>query len=190
MRGLSRVAFGGRTCSEGTALRKMSKGWAIGSEKFKHALVKEHREAAAILKQTAADSRALQQALWEDELTRLLTRVGGERKDLVFKTDQNIVLHFNSSWALRVRRDDLLTLQVDGTKGSAVATLRDVYTQRAETTSACVKRVRGSPHRPLVTRSMVIPPRREQRWQLPSRARCAASVGNQRGATLPGNDQG
>jgi len=51
-----------------------------------------------------------------------------------FETDQNIILHFNSSWTVRVRRDDLLTLQVDGTKGSAVATLRDVYTQRAENT--------------------------------------------------------
>jgi predicted dehydrogenase len=51
-----------------------------------------------------------------------------------FETDQNIILHFNSSWTVRVRRDDLLTLQVDGIKGSAVATLRDVYTQRAEAT--------------------------------------------------------
>lgn len=51
-----------------------------------------------------------------------------------FETDQNIILHFNSSWAVRVRRDDLLTLQVDGTKGSAVAGLRDCWTQRAETT--------------------------------------------------------
>jgi Predicted dehydrogenases and related proteins len=51
-----------------------------------------------------------------------------------FETDQNIICHFNSSWTVRVRRDDLLTLQVDGTKGSAVATLRDVFTQRAEAT--------------------------------------------------------
>jgi predicted dehydrogenase len=51
-----------------------------------------------------------------------------------FVTDKDIVLHFNSSWAVRVRRDDLLTLQVDGTKGSAVAGLRDCWTQRAETT--------------------------------------------------------
>ncbi|MDR0901896.1 MAG: Gfo/Idh/MocA family oxidoreductase [Opitutaceae bacterium] len=51
-----------------------------------------------------------------------------------FKTDQNIVLHFNSSWCVRVRRDDLLTLQVDGTKGSAIAGLRDCWTQRAEAT--------------------------------------------------------
>jgi len=51
-----------------------------------------------------------------------------------FETDQDIVLNFNSSWCTRVRRDDLLTLQVDGTKGSAVAGLRDCWTQRAEAT--------------------------------------------------------
>jgi predicted dehydrogenase len=44
-------------------------------------------------------------------------------------TDQNIVCHFNSSWAVRVRRDDLLTLQVDGTRGSAVAGLRECVIQ-------------------------------------------------------------
>jgi predicted dehydrogenase len=41
----------------------------------------------------------------------------------------NVVAHFNSSWDVRVRRDDLLTLQVDGTKGSAVAGLRGCRTQ-------------------------------------------------------------
>ena len=40
-----------------------------------------------------------------------------------------IVAHFNSSWCVRVRRDDLLTLQVDGTKGSAVAGLRHCWIQ-------------------------------------------------------------
>jgi predicted dehydrogenase len=40
-----------------------------------------------------------------------------------------IVAHFNSSWCVRVRRDDLLTLQVDGTKGSAVAGLRECWIQ-------------------------------------------------------------
>jgi len=40
-----------------------------------------------------------------------------------------IIAQMNSSWTVRVRRDDLLTLQVDGRKGSAVATLRDVYLQ-------------------------------------------------------------
>ena len=51
-----------------------------------------------------------------------------------FETDQGITLHFNSSWTTRVRRDDLLTLHVDGTKGSAVAGLRECWTQRAENT--------------------------------------------------------
>ncbi|HVU35964.1 MAG TPA: Gfo/Idh/MocA family oxidoreductase [Opitutaceae bacterium] len=51
-----------------------------------------------------------------------------------FETDQGIMIHMNSSWCVRVRRDDLLTLQVDGTKGSAVAGLRDCWVQRAETT--------------------------------------------------------
>ena len=46
-----------------------------------------------------------------------------------FITDQDIVCHFNSSWCTRVRRDDLLTIQVDGTKGSAVAGLRDCVAQ-------------------------------------------------------------
>jgi predicted dehydrogenase len=44
-------------------------------------------------------------------------------------TDQNVVCHFNSSWVVRVRRDDLLTLQVDGTKGTAVAGLRECLIQ-------------------------------------------------------------
>ena len=51
-----------------------------------------------------------------------------------FVTDSGLILNFNSSWTVRVRRDDLLTLQVDGTKGSAVAGLRECWTQRAETT--------------------------------------------------------
>lgn len=46
-----------------------------------------------------------------------------------FELDNGIIAHFNSSWTVRVRRDDLLTLQVDGTKGSAVAGLRECYIQ-------------------------------------------------------------
>lgn len=46
-----------------------------------------------------------------------------------FELEGGIIAHFNSSWATRVRRDDLLTIQVDGTKGSAVAGLRDCWTQ-------------------------------------------------------------
>ena len=46
-----------------------------------------------------------------------------------FELEGGIVAHFNSSWCVRVRRDDLLTIQIDGTKGSAVAGLRKCYTQ-------------------------------------------------------------
>lgn len=46
-----------------------------------------------------------------------------------FLLEGGIVALFNSSWTTRVRRDDLLTMQVDGTKGSAVAGLRECYTQ-------------------------------------------------------------
>ncbi|HBL77128.1 MAG: oxidoreductase [Bacteroidetes bacterium GWF2_42_66] len=46
-----------------------------------------------------------------------------------FELEGGIIAHFNSSWVTRVRRDDLLTIQVDGTKGSAVAGLRECWTQ-------------------------------------------------------------
>ena len=51
-----------------------------------------------------------------------------------FELEGGIIAHFNSSWTVRVRRDDLLTLQVDGTKGSAVAGLRECYIQNYENT--------------------------------------------------------
>ncbi len=40
-----------------------------------------------------------------------------------------IIVQFNSSWTVRVYRDDLLQIQVDGTLGSAVAGLRTCKTQ-------------------------------------------------------------
>jgi len=46
-----------------------------------------------------------------------------------FELEDGIIAQFNSSWTVRVRRDDLLTLQVDGSKGSAVAGLRECYIQ-------------------------------------------------------------
>ena len=51
-----------------------------------------------------------------------------------FELHNGIVCHFNSSWNVRVRRDDLLTMQVDGTKGTAVAGLRKCWVQGAAMT--------------------------------------------------------
>jgi predicted dehydrogenase len=46
-----------------------------------------------------------------------------------FELEGGVIAHFNSSWCVRVRRDDLLTVQVDGTHGSAVAGLRECFIQ-------------------------------------------------------------
>ena len=47
----------------------------------------------------------------------------------IFELEGGIIAQFNSSWTTRVRRDDLLTLHVDGTKGSCVVGLRECWTQ-------------------------------------------------------------
>ncbi len=52
----------------------------------------------------------------------------------VFELQGGVIAQFNSSWCVRVRRDDLLTIQVDGTGGSAVACLRRCYMQPAGAT--------------------------------------------------------
>jgi predicted dehydrogenase len=46
-----------------------------------------------------------------------------------FELEGGIVAHINSSWCVRVYRDELFTLQVDGTHASAVAGLRECKTQ-------------------------------------------------------------
>ena len=51
-----------------------------------------------------------------------------------FEIDGGIVAQMNSSWTVRVYRDDLFVMQVDGTHGSAVAGLRDCKIQHRTTT--------------------------------------------------------
>ncbi len=46
-----------------------------------------------------------------------------------FELEGGIVAQINSSWTVRVRRDDLVTFQVDGTHGSAVAGLHRCLSQ-------------------------------------------------------------
>ncbi|UHS59154.1 Gfo/Idh/MocA family protein [Agrobacterium vaccinii] len=51
-----------------------------------------------------------------------------------FELADGVIAHINSSWAVRVRRDDLVTFQVDGTHGSAVAGLTKCFTQHRTNT--------------------------------------------------------
>lgn len=54
-----------------------------------------------------------------------------------FELEGGVIAQFNSSWCVRVRREDLFTMQVDGTEGSAVAGLRDCVVQHASATPRC-----------------------------------------------------
>ena len=51
-----------------------------------------------------------------------------------FELEGGIVAQMNSSWCVRVYRDELLEIQVDGTHGSAVAGLRECRTQHRANT--------------------------------------------------------
>ncbi|SDH40225.1 Gfo/Idh/MocA family protein [Nonomuraea jiangxiensis] len=52
----------------------------------------------------------------------------------IFDIEGGIVAQINSSWAVRVNRDELVEFQVDGTHGSAVAGLRDCRVQHRAAT--------------------------------------------------------
>jgi len=64
-----------------------------------------------------------------DESGRKYKATADDAAYATFQLAGGVVAHFNSAWTVRVRRDDLLTLQVDGTQGSAVAGLRRCFTQ-------------------------------------------------------------
>ncbi len=46
-----------------------------------------------------------------------------------FELEGGVIAHLNSSWCVRVRRDDLVTFQADGVRGSAMAGLTRCWTQ-------------------------------------------------------------
>jgi len=65
-----------------------------------------------------------------DEAGRPYTCTADDAAYAIFEVgDAGVIVQMNSSWCTRVRRDDLLVLQVDGTNGSAVAGLRDCRAQ-------------------------------------------------------------
>ncbi len=64
-----------------------------------------------------------------DESGRKYKATADDAAYATFRLAGGAIAHFNSSWTVRVRRDDLLTLQVDGTHGSAVAGLRSCRVQ-------------------------------------------------------------
>jgi len=69
-----------------------------------------------------------------DESGRKYRATADDAAYATFELAGGVIAHFNSSWTVRVRRDDLLTLQVDGTKGSALAGLRRCLFQGYEMT--------------------------------------------------------
>src|SRR5256886_7633588 len=64
-----------------------------------------------------------------DEAGRRYDASADDAAYATFQLSGDIVAHINSSWCVRVRRDDLVTFQVDGTHGSAVAGLTECRTQ-------------------------------------------------------------
>ena len=64
-----------------------------------------------------------------DEKGAPYTATADDAAYATFALENGVIVQINSSWCVRVRRDDLVTFQVDGTHGSAVAGLTDCWTQ-------------------------------------------------------------
>jgi predicted dehydrogenase len=64
-----------------------------------------------------------------DESGRTYKATADDAAYATFELDGGVIAHINMSWATRVYRDDLVTFQVDGTLGSAVAGLQDCVMQ-------------------------------------------------------------
>ena len=69
-----------------------------------------------------------------DESGKPYTATADDAAYGLFELDGGIVVSLNSSWAVRVHRDELVEFQVDGTEGSAVAGLFGCAVQHRSTT--------------------------------------------------------
>jgi predicted dehydrogenase len=56
----------------------------------------------------------------------------------IFELGNGVIAQLNSSWCVRVHRDELVEFQVDGTEGSAVAGLRECHAQHRAATPRAV----------------------------------------------------
>jgi predicted dehydrogenase len=72
----------------------------------------------------------------------------------IFELEGGIIAQVNSSWAVRVYRDELVEFQVDGTHGSAVAGLRECHIQH-----------RGSTPKPVWNPDLPATERFREQWQ-------------------------
>lgn len=64
-----------------------------------------------------------------DERGRVYNATADDAAYAIFELHGGAIAQFNSSWCVRVHRDELVELQVDGTHGSAVAGLRTCVVQ-------------------------------------------------------------
>jgi predicted dehydrogenase len=64
-----------------------------------------------------------------DEQGQTYTADADDAAYATFELEGGVIAQINSSWTVRVKRTDLVTFQVDGTHGSAVAGLTRCYTQ-------------------------------------------------------------
>ena len=64
-----------------------------------------------------------------DERGEPYTATADDAAYAMFELEGGVIATLNSSWCVRVRRDDLVTFQVDGTHGSAVAGLQQCRSQ-------------------------------------------------------------
>ncbi|MET9020535.1 Gfo/Idh/MocA family oxidoreductase [Actinopolymorpha sp. NPDC004070] len=69
-----------------------------------------------------------------DEQGRAYDATADDAAYAIFELEDGTIAQLNSSWAVRVYRDELVEFQVDGTEGSAVAGLRNCRIQHRSTT--------------------------------------------------------